>query len=43
MDLQPEQLELMRQVCTKHFHHMITPEVRREIAAAQGKAATALN
>lgn len=36
-DLVPEQLELLQQLCAKHFHHMITPEVRREIAAAQGK------
>ena len=35
-DLLPEQIELLRQVCTAHFHHLITPEVRREIAAAQG-------
>lgn len=40
MDLTPQQLELLRQVCTKHFHHMITPEIRREIAAAQGKASS---
>ena len=40
LDLTPEQLELLRQVCTKHFHHMITPEVRREIAVAQGKASS---
>jgi essential nuclear protein 1 len=40
MDLTPEQLELLRQVCTKHFHYMITPEIRREIAAAQGKASS---
>lgn len=36
-DLKPEQIELLRQVCSKHFHHLITPEVRREIAAAEGK------
>lgn len=37
MDLTPAQLELMHKVCSAHFHHLITPEVRRELAAAQGK------
>ncbi|CUE67647.1 Hypothetical protein, putative [Bodo saltans] len=36
-DLTPEQLSLLLQTCTRHFHHLITPEVRREIAVAQGK------
>jgi essential nuclear protein 1 len=36
-DLTPEQLALLLQVCTRHFHHLITPEVRREISLAQGK------
>lgn len=31
-DLTEEQLELIKQVCAKHFHHLITPEVRREMA-----------
>jgi essential nuclear protein 1 len=36
-DLTPEQLALLLQTCTRHFHHLITPEVRREISVAQGK------
>lgn len=40
MNLTADQLELLRQLCTRHFHHMITPEVRREIAAAQGKVSS---
>lgn len=36
-NLNPEQLQLLREVCNKHFHHLITPEIRREIAAAEGK------
>jgi len=36
-DLTPEQLDLISQVCSRHFHYLITPEVRRELAAAQGK------
>lgn len=36
-DFNDAQLNLLKQVCTKHFHHHITPEVRREIAFAQGK------
>jgi essential nuclear protein 1 len=38
-DLKPAQLQLLQEVCIRHFHHMITPEVRRELSAAQGKAA----
>jgi essential nuclear protein 1 len=37
-DLTEDQLELVKQVCAKHFHHLITPEVRREIAAMTGKS-----
>lgn len=36
-DLTPAQLELLLQLCSRHFHYLITPEVRREIAVAQGK------
>lgn len=33
-DLTAAQLELLGQVCSTHFHYMITPETRREITAA---------
>ncbi|KAG5473039.1 hypothetical protein CUR178_02955 [Leishmania enriettii] len=33
-DLTEAQLGLLSSVCNVHFHYMITPEVRREIAAA---------
>jgi essential nuclear protein 1 len=36
-DLTAEQLELLSNLCLKHFHYLITPEVRREIAVAQRK------
>mgnify|MGYP001617264321 FL=1 len=31
-ELTSPQIELIKQACTAHFHHMITPEVRRELA-----------
>ena len=36
-DFTQAQLDLLKAVCSKHFHPGITPEVRREIALAEGK------
>ncbi|KEG07030.1 putative bystin [Trypanosoma grayi] len=37
-DLTAEQVELLQQVCAKHFHYLLTPEVRRELNAAPNAA-----
>ncbi|EKF37976.1 bystin, putative [Trypanosoma cruzi marinkellei] len=37
-DLKAEQVNLLQQVCTKHFHYLLTPEVRRELNAAPNAA-----
>lgn len=36
-DVEQSQVMLLDQLCVRHFHRLITPEVRRELAAAQGK------
>ena len=36
-DFNEAQINLLKNVCSSHFHASITPEVRREIAFAQGK------
>lgn len=35
-ELKKEQIALLHEVCNKHFHQLITPEIRRELAAAVG-------
>nr|CCC90918.1 putative bystin [Trypanosoma congolense IL3000] len=42
-DLTAEQVELLLQVCSKHFHYLITPEIRRELHAAPSAAVAAGN
>ena len=37
-DLTEAQATLLLQLCSKHFHYLITPEIRRELAVGQGKA-----
>lgn len=34
-DLQLEQLKMLHRVCSTHFHYLISPEIKRELAAAQ--------
>lgn len=34
-DLTMEQTQLLMQVCSIHFHYMISPEIKRELVAAQ--------
>ncbi len=36
-DLTEAQATLLLQLCSKHFHYLITPEIRRELAVGQGK------
>ncbi|KAG8343316.1 putative Bystin [Trypanosoma vivax] len=40
-DLTEEQVTLLLQVCSTHFHYLITPEVRRELNAAPKKTQSA--
>lgn len=35
-EFKKEQIALLHEVCNKHFHQFITPEIRRELAAAVG-------
>ncbi|RNF24098.1 putative bystin [Trypanosoma conorhini] len=39
-DLTAEQVGLLQQVCARHFHYLLTPEVRRELNAAPNAAQT---
>ncbi|RNF00563.1 putative bystin [Trypanosoma rangeli] len=39
-DLTADQVNLLQQVCAKHFHYLLTPEVRRELNAAPNAART---
>eukprot|EP00796_Vickermania_ingenoplastis_P011649 gene11649-8032_t len=34
-DLTLEQIQMLTKVCTTHFHYLISPEIRRELGAAQ--------